>query len=119
MEPSSGATVPWRSTGVALATLAAGTKREVLIEGATVLLARVGPGVFAMEGICSHQGGLLADGALENEQVTCPQHGAIFDVTTGQVIADPDGVVPPTGIATALPKYPTKVEGGIVWVELP
>ena len=39
-----------------------GAKREVLIEGATVLLVRLGPDVFAIEGICSHQGGLLADG---------------------------------------------------------
>jgi 3-phenylpropionate/trans-cinnamate dioxygenase ferredoxin subunit len=111
--------MPWRSTGVALETLASGAKREVLIEGATVLLVRLGPGVTAIEGICSHEGGLLADGTVENEQVTCPKHGAIFDVTTGQVVADPDGVIPPTGVATPLPRYTTRVEGGIVWVELP
>jgi nitrite reductase/ring-hydroxylating ferredoxin subunit len=111
--------MPWRSTGVALATLPAGGKREVLIEGATVLLVRLGPTVCAIEGICSHQGGLLADGTVENEQVTCPQHGAVFDVTSGKVVADPDGVLPPRGAATDLPRYATKTEGGIVWVELP
>lgn len=109
----------WHSTGIALATLAPGGKREVLIAGATVLVVHVGPSVYAIEGICSHQGGLLADGTLENEQVTCPQHGAVFDATTGKVVADPDGVVPPRGAATDLPRYATKVESGMIWVELP
>ena len=51
--------------------------------------------------------------------MTCPQHGAIFDVTSGKVVADPDGVVPPRGAATDLQRYATKIDGGIVWVELP
>jgi nitrite reductase (NADH) small subunit len=109
----------WRSTGLALDTLPAGSKREVLIEGATVLVVRVGPSVFALDGICTHQGGLLVDGTLENERIICPLHGAVYDTASGEVLADPDGVVPPRGEATRLAKYPTKVDGGIVWVELP
>ena len=111
--------MPWRSTGIALETLPAGSKREVLIEGATVLVVRVGPSVFAVDGICTHQGGLLVDGTLENERIICPSHGAVFDTATGGVLADPDGVVPPQGLATPLAKYATKVDHGMVWVELP
>jgi apoptosis-inducing factor 3 len=111
--------MPWRSTGVALATLPAGGKQEVLIEGAAVLLVRLGPTVFALDGICTHQGGLLVDGTVEDERLTCPLHGATFDIPTGAVLMDPDGVTPPQGAATALPRYPTKVEGGIISVELP
>jgi nitrite reductase/ring-hydroxylating ferredoxin subunit len=108
----------WRSTGIALETLPPGSKREVFIEGANVLVVRVGPSVFAVDGICTHQGGLLVDGTLEDEKVVCPLHGATYDTATGAVLADPDGVVPPQGGAQALQKYPTKVDGGIVWVEL-
>jgi nitrite reductase/ring-hydroxylating ferredoxin subunit len=109
----------WHSTGVALETLPAGSKQEVLIAGATVLLVRVGPSVFSVDGICTHEGGLLVDGTLEAERIICPLHGATFDTATGAVLADPDGVVPPQGVASALQKYPTKVDGGIIWVELP
>ena len=38
----------------------------------------------ALDGICPHQGGPLAKGALTNCIVTCPWHGWQFDVTTGQ-----------------------------------
>lgn len=110
--------MPWRSTGIALDTLPGGAKREVFIEGASVLVVRVGPSVFAVDAICTHEGGLLADGTLEGERIVCPQHGAVFDTTTGGVLEDPDGVVPPRGVAAPLTKYATKVDGGIVWVEL-
>ncbi|MCI4324590.1 MAG: Rieske (2Fe-2S) protein [Thermoplasmata archaeon] len=111
--------MPWRSTGLALETLPPGSKREVLIEGATVLVVRVGPSVFALDGICTHEGGLLVDGTLEDEKIVCPLHGATYDTTSGAVLADPDGVVPPTGVATALQRYATRVDDGMVWVELP
>lgn len=110
--------MPWKSTGVSLATLPAGSKREVMIEGATILVVRVGPLVHAVDGICTHEGGLLADGALEDERIVCPVHGATFDTVTGEVVADPDGVVPPAGVASPLHRYATKVENGVVWVEL-
>ena len=110
--------MPWKSTGVGLATLSPGSKREVMIEGATILLVRVGPLVHAVDGVCTHEGGLLADGTLEEERVICPVHGATFDVVTGEVLADPDNVTPPQGVASPLHRYATKVEAGVVWVEL-
>ena len=108
----------WHSTGIAPATLPPGTKREVTLEGATVLLVNLGPSIHAVDAICTHEAGLLADGTLEGNHVVCPVHGATFDVTNGAVIADPDGVRPPTGVASPLQSYPTKVEGGIVWVDV-
>lgn len=113
-----GASVRWRSTGVALATLPPGSKREVMIEGATIVLIRLGPSVHALEGICPHEGGLLADGAIDRDVVVCPQHGAEFDVVTGKVVADPDGVKPPAGGVTPLVRFATRVDEGIVWVEI-
>ena len=40
--------------------------------------------MFAINHICPHQGGPLADGALTGSVVACPWHGWTFDVRTGQ-----------------------------------
>ena len=85
----------------------------------SVLLARLGSAVFATESICPHIGGLLADGALAGPRLSCPEHGAVFDVTTGKVIADPFGVEPPEGGVDPLTTYPTRVVGGMIEVDLP
>lgn len=108
----------WMSTGISVSTLPAGAKREIMIEGATILLVRVGPAVHAVDGICTHEGGLLADGTLEGERVVCPVHGATFDTVSGEVVTDPDGVVPPAGGASALHRYATKVDNGVIWLDM-
>ena len=40
--------------------------------------------VSAIDGLCAHQGGPLAEGVLEGSVVTCPWHGWQFDVFTGE-----------------------------------
>jgi len=110
--------MPWKSTGVSEATLPPGSKREVMIEGATILLVRVGPLIHAVDGICTHEGGLLADGTLEDEKIVCPVHGATFDTVSGAVVTDPDGVTPPQGVAKPLHRYATKVQTGTIWVDV-
>jgi nitrite reductase/ring-hydroxylating ferredoxin subunit len=107
----------WQKTGVAAATLAPGTLREVLLGGTPVLLVRTAQGLFAVEAVCPHLGGVLADGTLSAERLTCPEHSAVFDVTVGKVLADPFGVEPPLGAVDALRAYPTRVEAGMVEVD--
>ena len=41
-------------------------------------------GLFALDGVCPHQGGPLGKGKLTGCIVTCPWHGWQFDVRTGQ-----------------------------------
>jgi len=43
----------------------------------------------AIDGICLHRGGPLAEGQLIKCVVTCPWHGWQFDVTTGALVQDP------------------------------
>ena len=40
---------------------------------------------YAISDTCTHRGGPLSEGTLENDVVTCPWHGARFCVTDGQV----------------------------------
>jgi len=38
---------------------------------------------YAIDNLCTHDGGALDQGELEGDQVECPRHGARFDVTSG------------------------------------
>lgn len=109
----------WRSTRVAAATMAPGSVREVMLGVSSVLLVRLGPDVRATEAICPHEGGLLSDGTLTGFRISCPVHAAAFDVTTGRVLADPDGIEPPLGRVDPLLVYPTRVVAGMIEVDLP
>jgi 3-phenylpropionate/trans-cinnamate dioxygenase ferredoxin component len=51
-----------------------------------ILIANVGGEYYGMDAICSHAQGYLPAGRLDNDVVTCPLHGAQFDVTTGCMI---------------------------------
>jgi 3-phenylpropionate/trans-cinnamate dioxygenase ferredoxin subunit len=44
---------------------------------------------YAIEDVCTHDGGDLASGWLEGEEIVCPRHGAHFCVKTGEVRSAP------------------------------
>jgi len=45
--------------------------------------------LYAIEDVCSHDGGELAGGDVHGFEVECPRHGARFDVRTGAVLCPP------------------------------
>ena len=59
----------------------------VVVGGKEVLLANVAGSYYAIANKCTHLGGSLSKGSLEGNVVTCPKHGARFDVKTGQAVA--------------------------------
>lgn len=61
-----------------------GGSKEVEYDGRVYALFNVGGSIHVIDGICPHQGGPLADGALEGTTVSCPWHGWQFDVCTGK-----------------------------------
>jgi nitrite reductase (NADH) small subunit len=63
--------------------------------------------VFAIDGVCPHRGGPLADGMLAGDQVVCPYHAFKFHRATGE--CDQPGVC-------ALATYPIEVTAGAVYV---
>jgi 3-phenylpropionate/trans-cinnamate dioxygenase ferredoxin subunit len=65
---------------------------------------------YAIEDVCTHDGGPLDQGFLEGEEIECPRHGARFNVTTGQATLMP-AVMP---VLT----FPVKVEGGELYVRV-
>jgi len=44
---------------------------------------------YAIDDLCTHDGGSLDQGELEGDEIECPRHGARFDVRTGAAIQLP------------------------------
>lgn len=75
---------------------------------AKVLLVLLDGRTYACGDECTHYGGPLSQGLLVRRAVTCPWHNARFDVRTGRMVAPP--------ALKGVTCYPTKVEGGDVFV---
>ena len=63
-----------------------GQARLVEVKGKQIALFNVDSQFFALDNTCTHRGGPLADGEVSGHEVTCPWHGATFDVRTGEVV---------------------------------
>ncbi|HEX8969325.1 MAG TPA: non-heme iron oxygenase ferredoxin subunit [Chloroflexota bacterium] len=48
-----------------------------------VAVCNVGGQFYAIDDLCTHDGGSLDQGELDGDQIECPRHGARFDVRTG------------------------------------
>jgi len=80
-----------------------GGVKVVRLEGQAVAVFHVDGEYFAIDDICTHDGGPLAEGALDGYTIECPRHGARFDVRTGDVLAMP--------ATTPVPVYAVRIEG--------
>ena len=58
------------------------------IDGKEILIANVGGKFYAVSDRCGHSNASLSKGVLNGNIVTCPLHGAKFDVTTGRKVKD-------------------------------
>jgi len=85
--------------------------------GKDLVIANVEGTFYAMDNWCTHEQGNLSEGELRDNVLTCPEHGAQFDVKTGRVLLGPDEG-PPESIHPE-PVYAVKVQGNDVMVEIP
>jgi 3-phenylpropionate/trans-cinnamate dioxygenase ferredoxin subunit len=86
-----------------------GTSRIVRLDDQPVAVFHLEDGWYAIEDVCTHDGGPVAEGRLEGSIIECPRHGAKFDVRTGAALTFP--AVSP--VAT----YAVRVVGDEVQVE--
>jgi 3-phenylpropionate/trans-cinnamate dioxygenase ferredoxin subunit len=89
----------------------AGRVKVVLVGDKRVALCNVDGQFFAIDDLCTHDGGSLDQGELDGDVIECPRHGARFDVRTGRVLALP--------AVKALNTYPVEVEGNEIRLALP
>lgn len=64
--------------------LPAGGRKSIFIDDVPALLVRIGDQYFAVEDVCSHDGQPLTDGPIAGFEISCPRHGARFDLRTGK-----------------------------------
>jgi nitrite reductase/ring-hydroxylating ferredoxin subunit/uncharacterized membrane protein len=90
--------------------LADGEHRTAEADGVDVLLYRKGATIYAMAATCSHMGGPLGEGSVEDDCVTCPWHGSIFRFADGGIERGP--------ASSPQPHYETRIQGGRIEVRL-
>jgi nitrite reductase/ring-hydroxylating ferredoxin subunit len=90
--------------------LSPGTGKVVEADGRSIALFNVGGTFCAIDNTCTHAGGPLGEGDLAGEVVTCPWHGAEFNVRTGAVLSPP--------ARHGVRAFPVKIEGDDVLVEI-
>ena len=69
--------------------LSPGDMKMVEVGDDQIMLANVAGNIYACDNVCTHALFPLAGGDLDGEQVECPLHGSVFNVTTGQVVGPP------------------------------
>jgi nitrite reductase/ring-hydroxylating ferredoxin subunit len=91
--------------------LGEGKITNVTAGGKEILIANVGGTYYATSNICTHAGAELHEGVLNGKELTCPWHGAKWDVSTGKMIWFPQQL-------KSIGSYKVTVEGGNVYVEV-
>lgn len=61
----------------------------VEIDDQLVVLLHVSGDVFAIDDVCTHDGGPLSEGELDDHTIACPRHGAKFDIRSGAALTMP------------------------------
>lgn len=85
-----------------------GERRLIFVDDEPAVLLNLGGTFFCIADVCTHDGGPLGDGELDDHQIECPRHGALFDIRTGDALTLP--ATAPTAI------YRVKVVGDSILV---
>ena len=97
--------------------IARGKMKKVTVDLKEVLIVNINGYYYAVGSECTHFGGDLSEGVLENNIVTCPNHKARFDVTTGKVVSPPAEALDRPEIED-LPKYLVKMDNQDIMVKI-
>ena len=77
--------------------------------GREVAVSNIDGEYFAIDNICTHDGGPLGEGKLQRGRVICPRHGAAFDARTGKVLTLP--------AVRSVNAYPVSVDGDDLYID--
>jgi 3-phenylpropionate/trans-cinnamate dioxygenase ferredoxin subunit len=81
------------------------------VDDKTIVVFNIAGQYYAILDVCSHDDGPVGEGDLEGYNITCPRHGAEFDVRTGKVMQMPAVV--------DIPAYPVRIADGNIQVGIP
>jgi 3-phenylpropionate/trans-cinnamate dioxygenase ferredoxin subunit len=91
--------------------LPSGERLFVEVADRPIVIFNIGGQFFAIGDVCSHDDGPVGEGELEGFKITCPRHGAEFDVRSGKVLELPAVV--------DIPAYPVRVVDGKIELGIP
>jgi 3-phenylpropionate/trans-cinnamate dioxygenase ferredoxin subunit len=69
-----------------VADVPSGGRKALKLNNTWVMVLNINDRLFAIAGICSHQAKPLLQGRVRNLKITCPVHGARFDLVTGEAL---------------------------------
>lgn len=88
-----------------------GQMKNVTLGGKEILVTMIKGNYYAINNICSHAGAELHEGTLKGNELTCPWHGAKWDLKTGNLIWFPQKL-------SAQETYKVLVEDQNVYIEI-
>lgn len=95
----------------AVSEIDAGQRLSVFVDDIPVLLVQHDDGTYsAIEDVCTHDSQPLTDGPIADGEITCPRHGARFDLRTGKAQCMP--------ATESVPIYDVKIEDDAIWLKL-
>jgi 3-phenylpropionate/trans-cinnamate dioxygenase ferredoxin subunit len=86
------------------------TVKAVLLDGLPLLLVHTSDGFYAIENRCSHAEEPLECGRVKYGWISCPAHGARFDLETGEALTQP--------ATAAIRTYAVRIDGDVISVAL-
>ncbi len=90
--------------------LAAGMRRVVQTEVGPIAVFNLDGEMYAIADLCSHDGGELASGKCEGDQIICPRHGARFCIRDGRALTPP--------AFEDIETFPLRIEAGVIQVDI-
>lgn len=91
------------------AEISIGQPVHIEIDGTRIAVFKLSDGYYAIEDVCTHDGGQLTGGCVEKDEIICPRHGARFSIKTGGALSAP--AYESTYI------FPLRIENGVVQVK--
>ena len=90
--------------------IAPGGWKTVDVDGQLIAVFRLDDGYYAIEDMCTHDGGELTGGEIDGDCIACPRHGARFNIKTGAVLSPP--------AYNDVQTFPVRLEDGRVQIDV-
>jgi len=87
-----------------------GERKIVSTDVAEIAVFNLDGELYAIEDICTHDGGELATGRCDGDQIICPRHGARFCIRNGKALTPP--------AYEDIETFPVRIEQGQVQVDI-
>jgi len=88
-----------------------GERLSFEVDHRSIVLFNIAGAFYAIDDLCTHDGGPVGEGEVEEHAIECPRHGARFDLESGKALNLPAVV--------DIAAYPVRVEDDQILIGLP